>query len=62
MTDTQHLVWLLSANACSEVNLAMRQLTSVNYMTSEQHIDMSASRHGRHTKAHLLLDLNKSLP
>ncbi len=45
MTDTQHLVWLLSANACSEVNLAMQELTSVNYMMNEQHIDMSASRH-----------------
>ncbi len=45
VTDTQHLVWLLSANACSEVNVAMQELTSVNYMTSEQHIYMSASRH-----------------
>ncbi len=55
MTDAQHLVWLLSANACSEVNLAMQELTSVNYMMSEQHIDMSASRHEKNmadTEAH----------
>ncbi len=45
MTDTHHPVWMLSANTCSEVNLAMQELTPVNYMTSEQHIDMSASRH-----------------
>ncbi len=44
MTDTHHLVWLLSAYACSEVNLVMQELTSVNYVMSEQHIDMSASR------------------
>ncbi len=47
MTDTQHLVWLLSANACLELNLAMQELTSENYMMSEQHIDTSASRHGK---------------
>ena len=37
MTETQRLVWLLSTNACSEVNLALQELTSVNYTTSEQH-------------------------
>ena len=37
MTETQRLVWLLSMKACSEVNLAMQDLTTVNYMTSEQH-------------------------
>jgi hypothetical protein len=44
MTETQHLVWLLSTTACSEVNLAMQELTSVSYATSEQHKDVSTAR------------------
>jgi len=44
MTETQRLVWLLSTNACSEVNLAMQDLTSVSYMTSEQHKEVSMTR------------------
>lgn len=35
MTELQRLVWLLSLLACSEVNLAMQELTSVSYLTSE---------------------------
>ena len=41
MTETQRLVWLLSSKACSEVNLAMQNLTSVNFVTSEQHDEMA---------------------
>ena len=37
MTETQRLVWLLSAKACSEINLAMQNLTALNFTTSEQH-------------------------
>ena len=44
MTETQHLVWLLSTNACSEVNLALQELTSVNYTTSEQHKSLSRKK------------------
>ncbi len=43
MRETQPLVLLLSGNACSDVNLVMQELTSMNYVTSEQHIDMSRS-------------------
>ena len=37
ITETQHLVWLLSSNVGSKVNLAMQDFTSVKYVTSEQH-------------------------
>ena len=44
MTETQCLVWLLSTIACSEVNLVMQELMSVNFLTSEQHKDVSETR------------------
>ena len=44
MTETQRLVWLLSTNACSEVNLAMQELTSVSYQTSDQHKEIYVAR------------------
>ncbi len=49
MTETQRLVWLLSTNACSQVNLAMQELTSVGYLTSEQHKDLSVARQKKDT-------------
>lgn len=47
ITETQRLIWLLSYKACSEVNLAMQDMTSVNYMTSEQHNDEKQKK-GQH--------------
>ena len=44
MTETQRLVWLLSSNVCSEANLAIQELTTVNFSTSEQHKDVSEAR------------------
>ena len=44
MMETQRLVWLLSTTACSEMNLALQELTSVAYQTSEQHKDQSKAR------------------
>jgi hypothetical protein len=44
MTETQRLVWLLSTTACAAVNMAMQEFTSVTYMTSEQHKDISEAR------------------
>ena len=44
MTETQRLVWLFSTTACAEVNMDMQELTSVKYMTSEQHKDLSEAR------------------
>ena len=37
MTEPQRLVWYLPRPACTKVNNAMQQLTSVTYQTSEQH-------------------------
>lgn len=44
MNEVQRLVWLLSASSCSQVNLAMQELTSSTFITSEQHKDMSQTR------------------
>ena len=44
MTETQRLVWVLSTPACAEVNRAMQEFTSVEYNTSEQHIDVTPAR------------------
>ena len=47
MTETQHLAWLLSGNAYSKFNLAMQELTSGNYVISDQHEELSVSRQKR---------------
>ena len=44
MTEKQYLLWLLSGAACAEVNLAMQELTGINYNTEEQNKDMTAAR------------------
>ena len=41
LTETQRLVRCLSRPVCAEVNMAMQQLTSITYETSEQHKDIS---------------------
>lgn len=47
MTEVQRLTWVLGMPSCAEVNLAMQELTGVNYITSEQHKDTSKSRQKR---------------
>ena len=37
MGESQRLVWLVALKACSEVNLAWQEFTTVNYTTHEQH-------------------------
>ena len=44
LNETQRLVWILSSSVTSEVNLAMQELTSINYHASEQHVDISIAR------------------
>lgn len=44
MSEAQRLVWVMSNHVTSEVNLAMQQLTKVNYATSEQHKDLQPAR------------------
>ena len=50
MTEIQRLIWLMSMPACAEINLAIQELNSVNFTTSEQHKDLSKSRQDRDTK------------
>ena len=50
MTEQQRLMWLLSMPACADVNLAMQELTGVNYNTGEQNKNMSKARQARDWK------------
>ena len=47
LTESQQLIWLMSTPACANINLAMQQLTGVNYLTSEQHKDVTKARQNR---------------
>ena len=47
MTESHHLVWLLSTPACAQVNCAMQEFTGVSYTTSDQHKDVSKTRQER---------------
>jgi hypothetical protein len=47
MTETQHLLWLLSRPACAEVNQAMLEFTGIYYNTGEQNQDMTKARKDR---------------
>ena len=44
MGEMQRASWLLSMPACAEMNVAMQDLTEINYETSEQHKEMSTAR------------------
>ena len=50
MSEMQWLLWLLSRTACADVNDAIQEVTSVKYMTSEQHKDLSKTRTERGLK------------
>ena len=50
MGETQRASWLLSMPACAEMNVAMQDLTEINYETSEQHEEMSTARLKRDEK------------
>ena len=42
--ETQRASWLLSVPACAEMNVAMQDLTEINYETSGQHKQMSTAK------------------
>lgn len=44
MSESQHLIWLLSMPACADINNAMKNLTGVMYQTSDQHKDTTKAR------------------
>ena len=44
MDEIQHLIWIMSKPACSEVNDVIQNLTSVSYTTSDQHKEAGCSR------------------
>ena len=50
MGETQRASWLLSMPACAEINVAMQDLTEINYETSEQHKEMFTARLKRDEK------------
>lgn len=50
MSESQHLIWLLSMPACADVNNAMQNLTGVMYHTSHQHKDTTKARQERDFK------------
>ena len=50
MEESQRTRWLLAQPACAEVNEAMQDLTEANFVTSEQHKDMSEARKARDHK------------
>ena len=64
MTETQRLIWVLSAPSCANINGAMQELTGVSYSTSEQHKEASASRIDRamHDAQELLQYLQQRNP
>ena len=43
-SETQRLLWVLSMQACAEINSSMQQLTNVKYSTSEQHKESTYAR------------------
>ena len=50
MDEIQHLIWIMSKPACSEVNDMIQNLTSVSYTTSDQHKETGCSRKERDLK------------
>jgi hypothetical protein len=49
MSETQHNVRLFSTTACSEMNFAMQEFTSIRFNTSEQHKGRTAARQKKAT-------------
>ena len=55
--DTKRLIWLLASAVTSEVNLAMQEISTVNYESSEQHKDISTTRMAKDvTDTHKLVE------
>jgi len=50
MTDGQRAQWLMSMLYCAEMNIAMQELTGVNFRTSEQYKKDLESRKTRDPK------------
>ena len=47
MTESQRAEWVLSMPDCAELNLALQELTSLNFRTSDQHKEEGDSRRKR---------------
>lgn len=47
LTESQQLIWVMSTPACANIILAMQQLTGVNYLSSEQHKDVTNARQNK---------------
>ncbi|XP_041347329.1 uncharacterized protein LOC121367282 [Gigantopelta aegis] len=50
MGETERIQWLLSMPACIDVNSAMQEFTDTNFVTSDQHKDMTDARLKRDDK------------
>ena len=50
MSEAQRAQWLLSMPSCSDINSSMQTITSIEYKTSEQHVESSQSRTERDYK------------
>ncbi|XP_076806326.1 uncharacterized protein LOC143449882 [Clavelina lepadiformis] len=50
LTETQRLIWVLSAPACAQVNETMQEFTGVKFLTSEQHKESTPARMSRDMK------------
>ena len=44
MTEAVHLQWIYSMHECAGIHNAMTALTGLQHKTSEQHIELGASR------------------
>ncbi|KAK6191206.1 hypothetical protein SNE40_002944 [Patella caerulea] len=50
LSDSQRTQWLLSMPACADISDAMREFTDTDYITNEQHKDMTVARQKRDDK------------
>ena len=55
MSEAQRTQWLLSMPSCSNVNSSMQTINSIEYKTSEQHVESSQSRTERDYKDNMKL-------
>ena len=50
MNESQHAQWLLSMPAYSDVNIAMQELNDTDFVTFDQHKDMTEAKQKREDK------------
>ena len=53
MSESQRTQWLLSMPACTDINNSMQKFTTVDYHTSDQHVESGLSRKERDQKDRL---------